>query len=44
MVGEKMILVPAHCCSTVNLYDKIYIIEGDKVIDRINITAKGVGK
>ncbi len=43
-VGEKMLLIPAHCCSTVNLYDKIYLIDGDKVVDRIPITAKGFGK
>ena len=43
-VGDKILMVPAHCCSTVNLYDKIYLIDGDKVIDRIPITAKGIGR
>ena len=43
-VGEKVKLIPGHCCSTVNLYDKIYLIDGDKVVDRILITAKGIGK
>ena len=43
-VGDKIRIVPAHCCSTVNLYDKIYLIDGDKVIDRIPITAKGIGR
>ena len=43
-VGEKMLLVPAHCCSTVNLHDKIYLIDGDKVVDRIPVTARGVGR
>ncbi|MBR3869885.1 MAG: DSD1 family PLP-dependent enzyme [Clostridia bacterium] len=43
-VGEKMYLVPAHCCSTVNLHDKIYLVDGDTVVDRIPITAKGIGR
>ena len=43
-VGEKLWMIPAHCCSTVNLYDVIYLIDGDTVIDRIPITAKGIGR
>ena len=43
-VGEKIRLVPAHCCSTVNLHDKIYGVEGDRVVDRLLITAKGIGR
>ena len=43
-VGEKVKLIPGHCCSTVNLHDKIYLIDGDKVVDRILITAKGIGR
>jgi len=43
-VGDKMKLVPGHCCSTVNLFDKIYVVDGDKVVDRIPVTARGMGK
>jgi len=43
-VGEKMFLIPAHCCSTINLHDKIYLVDGDTVVDRISITAKGIGR
>ena len=43
-VGEKIRLVPGHCCSTVNLFDKIYVVDGDKVVDRIQVTARGMGK
>ena len=43
-VGDKIMLIPAHCCSTVNLHDKIYVVDNDKVIDRIDITARGIGK
>ena len=43
-VGEKLRLIPAHCCSTVNLHDKIYLVDGDQVIDRLLVTARGIGK
>jgi len=43
-VGDKMLLIPGHCCSTVNLHDKIYLVDGDRVIRRIPVTARGIGK
>ncbi len=43
-VGEKLLLVPAHCCSTVNLHDKIYLVEEDRVIARIPVTARVIGR
>ena len=43
-MGEKVFLIPGHCCSTVNLHDKIYLVDGDRVIDRLLITARGVGR
>jgi len=43
-VGEKILLIPSHCCSTVNLHDKIYLVDGETVVDRILITAKGIGR
>ena len=43
-VGDKLLLTPGHCCSTVNLHDKIYVVDGDRVIARIPVTARGCGK
>ena len=42
--GDKMMLIPGHCCSTVNLHDKIYLFEGDTVVGRIPVTARGIGR
>lgn len=42
--GDKMLLIPGHCCSTVNLHDKIYLFEGDTVTGRISVTARGIGR
>lgn len=43
-LGDKILLVPGHCCSTVNLHDKIYVVDGDQVIDRITVTARMIGR
>jgi len=44
-VGDKVWLIPAHCCSTVNLYDKMYLFDEDEqVIDRLMITGRGMGR
>ena len=40
-VGDKVLLIPGHCCSTVNLHDRIYFIENDEVVDRYLVTARG---
>lgn len=43
-VGDKVLLIPGHCCSTVNLHDKIYLVSGERVVDRIAVTARGCCK
>ena len=43
-VGDRVLLIPGHCCSTVNLHDKIYLVDGDRVIDRLPVTARGIGR
>ena len=40
-VGEKAFVIPGHCCSTVNLYDNLYLFSGDSVTERIPVTARG---
>lgn len=43
-VGDKVKLIPGHCCSTVNLHPCIYLVEDDRVVDRLPITARKYGK
>ena len=43
-VGDKVLLIPAHCCSTVNLYDKIYFVKDGKVTKRVQVSARGCSK
>ena len=41
VIGEKLRLIPGHCCATINLHDHLYLIRGDKVVDRIPVTSRG---
>lgn len=43
-VGDKVLLVPGHCCSTVNLHDKIHVVDGDRVVARVPVTARCCGR
>lgn len=43
-VGEKILLIPAHCCSTVNLYDKLYMTKNGKVSARLFVSARGCSR
>jgi 3-hydroxy-D-aspartate aldolase len=39
--GDKLRLIPGHCCTTINLHDMLYFVRGDRVVDRIPITSRG---
>lgn len=43
-VGDKVLIVPGHCCTTVNLYDQLYVMKDGRVIDRLPITARGCSR
>ncbi len=38
---EKIQLIPGHCCTTMNLHNQVYLVRGDKVIDRIFVDSRG---
>ena len=40
-VGDKVLLIPGHCCSTVNLHEKLYFVKDNKVTRRVAVTARG---
>lgn len=43
-IGDKVMLIPGHCCSTVNLHDKIYFVADGKVKSRVAVSARGCSK
>jgi 3-hydroxy-D-aspartate aldolase len=40
-LGDKLRIVPGHCDPTVNLYDNLFVIENDVVVDVWPIAARG---
>ncbi|MEX0693273.1 MAG: DSD1 family PLP-dependent enzyme [Rhodospirillales bacterium] len=41
LLGEKLRLIPGHCDPTVNLYDWYVVVQGGRVVDLWEITARG---
>jgi D-serine deaminase-like pyridoxal phosphate-dependent protein len=39
--GSKMRVIPSHCCTTVNLHDKMYVCQQDVLVDIWPIAARG---
>lgn len=40
-VGDRLRYIPGHCCTTINTFDKMFAVKGDKVIDVWNIVSRG---
>lgn len=40
-VGDRVFVIPGHCCSTINLHDRLYFYRGDRVTERVLVTARG---
>jgi len=39
--GDKIRFIPSHCCTTVNLYDRLYVLRRDVLVDVWPISARG---
>jgi D-serine deaminase-like pyridoxal phosphate-dependent protein len=40
-VGDKVEVIPNHCCTTTNLYDEMLAVTGAEVADTWRIAARG---
>ena len=40
-VGDKVLLIPGHCCTTMNLQDRVFMVKDGQVIDRIRVESRG---
>ncbi len=38
-IGEKVLIIPSHCCSTVNLHRRCFVVQERKVVDVWEIDA-----
>jgi D-serine deaminase-like pyridoxal phosphate-dependent protein len=40
-VGDRLRVIPNHVCPCINLHDRVYVTEGDKVVDEWQVAARG---
>ena len=40
-IGDRLSIIPGHCCTQVNLHDWLYLVRGGKVADRVPINSRG---
>jgi len=40
-IGDRLRFVPAHVCTVVNLTDEVVVVEGESVVDRWEVEARG---
>ena len=40
-IGDKVRIIPVHICPVCNLYEKAYLISGDKVVKEMEIACRG---
>ncbi|MFC2130648.1 alanine racemase [Bacteroidota bacterium] len=41
-IGERLRVIPNHACTTANMFEKAYLVDGDNVLEEINIDARGM--
>lgn len=39
--GDRLRYIPGHCCTTINLFDEVAVIDGESVVDTWPITSRG---
>jgi D-serine deaminase-like pyridoxal phosphate-dependent protein len=42
--GDKMRFLPSHCCTTVNLHDRYYVVQNDTLVDIWSVAGRGRGQ
>jgi D-serine deaminase-like pyridoxal phosphate-dependent protein len=42
VVGDRVRIVPNHVCPVVNLFDKVVMVRGDKVLGAVRVDARGM--
>jgi D-serine deaminase-like pyridoxal phosphate-dependent protein len=40
-LGERLRIIPNHACVVSNLFDKVTLVSGEKVVETIAVTARG---
>lgn len=39
--GDRLRCIPGHCCTTINMADQIYLVDGEDVVDVLPVVSRG---
>jgi D-serine deaminase-like pyridoxal phosphate-dependent protein len=40
-IGDTVLIIPNHVCSTVNLHDEVFFVDGSGAAERVAVAARG---
>ena len=40
-IGDRLRVVPNHVCTCINLHDRVFVVEGEQVVDQWKVAARG---
>ena len=40
-IGDRIVIMPPHVCTVINLTDSVTVVEGDNVVDEWRVDARG---
>lgn len=40
-VGDRLRIIPNHACATVANFDEAYVVDGERIVERIEVSARG---
>ena len=40
-IGDRLSIIPGHCCNQVNLFDRLFMVRSGTIVNRVPITGRG---
>jgi D-serine deaminase-like pyridoxal phosphate-dependent protein len=40
-IGDRLRVIPNHACTCINLHDRVFVVEGEQVVDEWKVAARG---
>ena len=40
-IGDRLKVIPNHVCTCINLHDRVFVVEGEQVVDQWKVAARG---
>ena len=40
-IGDRLRVIPNHVCTCINLHDRVFVVEGEQVVDQWKVAARG---